>query len=140
MTGFTIQDQGGQIIRFRYYVAEAPVTSSAFDALLPFTKSFLHARVSGEEIWTPEAPELDIIQENASVFTQPGEVVLGPSTPLRARTRNAMGVYYGEGKGLDSCNIFACVYEEDLAALKMLGDHIWKNGIQQLRFERLTDI
>lgn len=83
-----------------------------------------------------QAPELDIIQENASVFTVPGEVVLGPLKPLRAKTSKCMGIYYGEGKGLDACNVFARVYDEDLPLLKSLGDLIWRKGAQVLRFER----
>lgn len=137
MIGFIVKTANGQNIRFRYYIQEAPVTSAAFDACLPFTEDFLHARVSGQEIWTDAAPELDVIQENASVFTFPGEVVLGPSKPIRAKTRHAMGIYYGEGKGLDSCNIFARVYDEDLQALQALGEQIWKEGMQQLKFEKL---
>ena len=134
MSGFKINLSDNKIIRFRYYNEEAPVTIKAFDALLPFTKTFYHARVSGQEIWTDNAPQLDIIQENASVFTVPGEVVYGPIKPLRTKTSNCMGIYYGEGKGLDCCNIFAKVFDEDLDLLKTLGDNIWKNGIQEIIF------
>lgn len=137
MSGFIIKLSDNQNIRFRYYEEEAPVTTKAFDALLPFTKTFYHARVSGQEIWTDNAPQLDIIQENASVFTVPGEVVYGPSKPLRTKTSNCMGIYYGEGKGLDCCNIFAKVFDEDLDLLKTLGDNIWKNGIQEIIFQKL---
>lgn len=126
-----------KIIRFRYYEKDAPVTTKAFDTLLPFSRTFYHARVSGDEIWTDAAPQLDIIQENASVFTVPGEVVYGPLKPIRTKTSNCMGIYYGEGKGLDCCNIFAKVYDEDMYLLKTLGDNIWKNGIQEIYFEKL---
>ena len=137
MSGFIIKLSDNQNIRFRYYEEEAPVTTKAFDALLPFTKTFYHARVSGQEIWTDNAPQLDIIQENASVFTVPGEVVYGPIKPLRTKTSNCMGIYYGEGKGLDCCNIFAKVFDEDSDLLKTLGDNIWKNGIQEIIFQKL---
>jgi len=137
MTGFKINLSGNQIIRFRYYNEDAPVTTKAFDALLPFKKTFYHARVSGQEIWTDNAPQLDIIQENASVFTVPGEVVYGPLKPSRTKTSNCMGIYYGEGKGLDCCNIFAKVYDEDMSLLITLGNNIWKNGIQEIKFEQL---
>lgn len=137
MSGFIIKLSDNQNIRFRYYEEEAPVTTKAFDALLPFTKTFYHARVSGQEIWTDNAPQLDIIQENASVFTVPGEIVYGPIKPLRTKTSNCMGIYYGEGKGLDCCNIFAKVFDEDLDLLKTLGDNIWKNGIQEIIFQKL---
>ena len=42
----------------------------------------------------------------------------------------------GEGKGLDACNIFAKVVDEDLKLLKELGEEIWKQGAQQVTFER----
>ena len=135
--GFRILTQNGQQIRFRYYVADAPVTSAAFTTLLPFTRTFFHARVSGQEIWIDDVPALDIIQENASVFTEAGEVVFGPSKPRRTKTAGCLGIYYGEGKGLDAANIFAKVYEEDLARLKQLGEEIWKKGQQELTFESL---
>ncbi|HAB51469.1 MAG TPA: hypothetical protein DCE80_04715, partial [Ignavibacteriales bacterium] len=78
MRGFIIKTQDNKIIRFKFYLEEAPVTSNAFAKLLPFTRMFFHARVSGQEIWIDNTPQLDIIQENASVFTEPGEVVFGP--------------------------------------------------------------
>jgi len=137
MTGFILKTSNNKIIRFNYYLDAAPVTSDAFAALLPFTRTFIHARVSGQEIWTDNAPSLDIIQENASVFTEPGEVVFGPLKPLRTKTSNCMGIYYGEGKGLDCCNIFAKVFDEDRELLKALGEAIWKHGEQEVTFEKL---
>lgn len=134
MQGFTVTTRDEAVIRFRLYEQEAPVTCAAFTALLPFTRMFLHASVSGQEIWTGQAPPLDIIQENASVFTLPGEVVYGPLHPARARTSNCMGIYYGAGKGLDSCNIFAIVLEEDRQLLEQLGKDIRENGKQELIF------
>lgn len=136
MTGFQITTTNNNTIRFRFY-ADAPVTCRAFAALLPFTRTFMHARVSGQEIWIDNAPELDIIQENASVFTKPGEVVYGPMKPARTKTADCMGIYYGEGKGLDCCNIFAKVFDEDMPLLKQLGKDIWKQGVKELTFMAL---
>ena len=132
MTGFTITTPNNTIIRFRFYNEDAPVTCKAFAALLPFTRSFMHARVSGQEIWIDTAPTLDIIQENASVMTTWGEVVYGPLKPARVSTSNCMGIYYGQGKGVDACNIFAKVFDEDKELLLSLGNDIWQNGMQEL--------
>jgi len=135
MSGFMLKTKDDKTIRFNYYLEAAPVTAKAFAGLLPFTCTFIHARVSGQEIWTDNVPPLDIIQENASVFIEPGEVVFGPLKPLRAKTSNCMGIYYSEGRGLDSCNIFAKVIDEDMPPLKALGDAIWKHGEQEVVFE-----
>ena len=138
MTGFQIRTQNNQTIRFRFYFNDAPHTSNAFLKILPFSRTFFHARISGQEIWIDNAPELDIIQENASVFTEPGEIVLGPIKPTRVKTSKCLGIYYGDGKGLDSCNIFGKVFDEDLSLLKTLGDKIWRQSSQQITFETLN--
>lgn len=137
MTGFKIITQHGQEIKFEFYVDTAPVTSTAFQSILPFTRTFNHARVSGEEIWIDDVPKLDIIQENASVFAAPGEVVFGPTKPSRTKTANCFGIYYGDGKGLDACNIFAKVVDTDKQKLFDLGNSIWKNGSQELTLSKL---
>jgi len=137
MNGFKIITETKEEIRFQYYCDAAPVTCDAFSRILPFTRAFHHARVSGEEIWIDDVPELDIIQENASVFTEPGEVVFGPSKPSRTRTANCMGIYYGNGKGLDAANVFARVVDSDSQKLAELGNKIWKNGCQTITLAAL---
>jgi hypothetical protein len=132
MTGFKVTTSDNQEIVFEFYIDTAPVTSKAFMDILPFTRTFYHARVSGQEIWIDNVPKLDIIQENASVYTEVGEVVIGPTKPIRAKTANCFGIYYGEGKGLDACNIFARVIKRDKQKLLDLGNSIWKNGSQEL--------
>ncbi len=123
-------------MRFHFYLEQAPFTCPAFYAALPFVAGVLHARVSGEEIWTDTAPAIDVIQENASVFTQPGEVVLGPVNSTRAKTAGMMGIYYGEGRGLDACNIFARVEDECMNTLRALGERVWRQGGISLSFEK----
>lgn len=132
MKGFKITTPQSEEIRFALYLNDAPITSKAFFDILPLTRTFYHARVSGQEIWIDNVPKLDIIQENASIFTEPGEVVFGPTKPTRAKTANCFGIYYGEGKGLDACNIFAKVIDDDKQKLIDLGNSIWKNGSQEL--------
>src|SRR5579871_4636678 len=128
MTGFKITTREKQEIRFHFYFDAAPETTKAFAQILPFTRTFYQARVSGQEIWIDDVPPIDVIQENASIFAEPGEVVIGPLKPARAKTANCMGIYYGEGKGLDACNIFARVVDDDRQKLIDLGKSIWKNG------------
>ena len=138
MSGFTIKTSYEICIRFRYYEEQAPVSVKAFKEVLPFALTFYHARTSGQEFWIANAFPFNIIQENASVFTEPGEVVLGPLKPARAKAMGgSIGVYYGEGRGLDAANIFAKVNEEDMNLLKELGEKIWKQGEQNLSFKSL---
>ena len=132
MTGFKITTLNKQEIKFEFYIDTAPLTSKAFAQILPFTRTFHHARVSGQEIWIDNVPQLDIIQENASVFTEPREVVFSPTKPIRSKTADCFGIYYGDGKGLDACNIFAKVIDSDKQKLIDLGNSIWKNGSQEL--------
>lgn len=139
MAGFKIITRDKLEIRVRFYLDAAPATSGAFLHILPFTRTFYHARVSGQEIWIDDVPPLDIIQENASVFTEPGEVVIGPRIPARTKTAGCMGIYYGEGRGLDACNIFARVIAGDRHKLTDLGNDIWKNGAQELTFTFWND-
>lgn len=140
MKGFKIITTDKQEIKFELYWDDAPITSKAFIDILPFTKTFYHARVSGQEIWIDDVPKLDIIQENASIFTEPGEVVFGPSKPARTKTANCFGIYYGDGKGLDACNIFAKVIDADKQKLIHLGNSIWKDGAQELTLVLCNDL
>ena len=135
MPGFLIRTPKGEMIHFQFYHEAAPITIAEFSKTLPFSQSFLHARVSGQEIWTDKAPELDIIQENASVFAAVGEIGIGPRKPGRVKTAGCMGIYYGEGKGVDACNIFGKVIDEDLPLLQQLGNRIWMKGEEVLTFE-----
>ena len=136
MKTFFIKTQKGQKIKFQLYMDDAPITSKAFLQTLPFKRTFYQARTSGQEIWIDNAPELDIIQENASVFPKPGEIIIGPKKPLRNAVAGCMGIFYGEGKGLDCSNIFGKVFAEDMELLVTLGNEIWKQGEQELIFEK----
>jgi hypothetical protein len=137
MKRFKIRTPENLEICFEYYLEDAPVTCGAFEKILPFRLTLYHAMVSGQEIWAKDAPVPDIIQENASVFALPGEIVIGPLKPKRNKTANCLGIYYGEGKGLDCANIFGRVSEEDLPKLKQLGEQIWKNGMKEIVFENV---
>jgi Protein of unknown function (DUF3830) len=136
MTDFLIRTEDNLTVRFQFYIDAAPVTSEAFALKLPFSETFFHAKISGQEIWIDNAPLLDIIQENASVFAEPGEIVIGSRYPERNKIAGCMGIFYGEGKLLDAGNIFGKVMEEDLPLLKTLGEKIWRKGAQKLFFEK----
>ena len=134
MAGFIIRGNDDLILRFSFLI-ETPQTASAFLSALPFAEKFYHARISGQEIWMDKAPKLDVVQENVSVFPNPGEIVIGPSKPFRNKIAGCMGIFYGEGKLLDGGNIFGRIWEEDMEKLVSLGNSIWKQGEQILSFE-----
>jgi hypothetical protein len=136
MLGFVIKTEDNKLIRFHCYADVAHATSAAFINKLPFAETFLHASLSGKEIWTDSAPRLDIIQENASVFAEPGEIVIGTALTTRNKIAGLMGIFYGEGKLIDAGNIFGKVFEEDIQLLKTLGENIWRKGAQKLFFEK----
>ncbi len=60
MTELYLATLDGQEIRFNFYDLEAPKTCKAIKEILPIEIKLLHARTSGEEIWTPNRPELNI--------------------------------------------------------------------------------
>ena len=134
MKGFEIRTSTNKVIRFEYYLQDAPFTLKAFADILPFTKTFFHARLSGQEIWINNVSPLDIIQENSSVFTEPSEIVIGPSKPNIVKASNCLGIYYCEGRGVDACNILAKVIDEDVKKFFELGDSIWRNGSKELTY------
>ena len=136
MNKLKIIDKNNTNIVFQLYWKEAPITARAFWEALPFETTFYHAKISGEEIWTPNGLALDIPQENASVFVEEGEIILGP-IHKRNKISKCMGIMYGKGQLLDCGNIFGKVIESDLGKLKELGDKFWKEGKSILRFEHL---
>ena len=133
--GFQIKTPENQIIRFQFYEREAPKTVDTLIKLLPFSRLFFHARVSGREIWIDDAPLIDVPQENATVFAEPGEIVIGPIQPTRNKITGCIGIFYGEGKLLDCGNIFGKAFEEDMPTLEKLGDDIWRFGARELILE-----
>lgn len=135
MTKVALYSTRNETIVFDLYDDMAPNSVSEFVASLPFEVELIHASVSGQEIWTDSTPAWHIPQENASVFTHPGELVIGPTAHPRSRTAGCLGVYYGEGKGLDAANIIGMVAENNRPALLEIGKRVWKNGSEKFRFE-----
>ena len=130
-----IKFPGDRQIRFSLYLDAAPVTCEAFCKALPFQLKLLHAKVSGQELWSPNGPSLDIIQENATVFLDAGEIAIGPLKPARNKLPRSIGIFYGDGKLVDCANVFAKVYEEDMVALKNIGEQVWLESAPVVTFE-----
>ena len=123
MAILSLKTLNGAEINFRLYTAEAPVTCEAFSKILPLEITLLHAKTSGEELWTPEGPELDIALENASVHIECGEIGIAPIHP-RNKISKCFVLAYGQAKLFDCANIFGKVLAEDESKLKELGNKI----------------
>jgi hypothetical protein len=125
----SLKTSEGVEIRFRLYQREAPATFEALAAMLPLELTLLHARTSGEEIWTADGPSLNIPAENATVNIESGEIGIGPDHP-RNKIARCVVISYGQAKLFDYANIFGRVVEEDDDKLKALGNKIWTEGKQ----------
>lgn len=128
----------GVVIRFNLYESEAPNTCKAFWAAMPFDAKGVQARFAGEEIWIPEGPSLSIPQENATIELKPGELGYAPATP-RSEVGRSVAIVYGEAKLSDCVNVFGSIFKDDLARLQQLGEKVWLEGAQMIRFEAKTD-
>lgn len=132
MTILSLRTQNGTEIRFKLYTDDAPVTCETFIKILPIDITLSHARTSGEEIWTPEGPELKIALENATVNIETGEIGIAPIHP-RNKISKCLVVSYGQAKLFDSANIFGRVFSKDEDKLKDLGNKIWTEGKQTIK-------
>ncbi len=81
MTILSLRTLNGTEIRFKLYTDDAPVTCKTFIKLLPIDITLFPARTSGEEIWSPEGPELKIALENATVNIESGEIGIASIHP-----------------------------------------------------------
>lgn len=138
MQHIILKTSDGNSIRFRFYQKEAPITSKTFIETLPLEVTGRQARTAGEEIWIPEGPGLNIIQENATVHLKPGELGIAPLSS-RNEVERSIAIVYGEAMLHDCVNVFAKVFDEDVEILKRLGERIWLKGEQVLTFEVAND-
>lgn len=134
MTTLTLRTSSGTEIKFELYKNDAPVTCNALTKLLPIEITLLHARTSGEEIWTPDGPALTIALENATSNIEAGEIGIAPVHP-RNKISKCLVISYGQAKLFDCANIFGRVTKEDEGALKELGNKIWTEGKQTVRLQ-----
>jgi hypothetical protein len=132
MAFLTLVITTGTEIKFRLLLEEAPITCDTLAKIIPLEITLLHARTSGEEIWTPDGPELKIGLENATVNIESGEIGIAPIHP-RNKISKCLVISYGQAKLFDCANIFGQVLKEDEDNLKMLGNKIWTEGKQMVK-------
>ena len=69
------------------WVADAPKTRAAFEAMLPFRNKIIHVRWSGESAWIPLGDlETNLSFENHTSHPAPGEILLYPAASARPRS------------------------------------------------------
>ncbi len=113
-------------IKFTLYRKEAPDTCKNFLKNLPLKRKFVHAKISGEEIWT-FGPKIKVKQENASARLKPGEI--GYASPLnRSDISKAIAIVYGRAILWDCVNVFARADGSNLRNLKRLAKIIEKKS------------
>jgi hypothetical protein len=134
MTTLSLITLTGTEIKFKLYTDNAPVTCGALVKILPIEVTLLHARTSGEEIWTPDGPELQIGLENATTNIESGEIGIAPVHP-RNKISKCLVISYGQAKLFDCANIFGQVLKEDESNLKELGNKIWIEGKQTVKLK-----
>jgi hypothetical protein len=132
MKALCLTTSTGIKINFKLYTDDAPVTCDAIIKILPLEITLLHARTSGEELWTPEGPELRISLENATVNIESGEIGIAPIHP-RNKISKCLVLSYGQAKLFDCANIFGQVFKEDESKLKDFGNKIWTEGRQSAK-------
>jgi hypothetical protein len=95
---------------------------------------FIHAKISGQEIYAPKGPRLKITQENASVRLKPGEIGYAPSMPRKSGIENNIALVYGKAVLWDSVNVFGKIFPRDRDNLKKLAKKI-KSGSAVISIE-----
>ncbi len=129
MTVLCLTTSDNQEIKLHFYDSQAPEACMAIKQILPLDIKPFHAKTSGEELWTPEGPELKIIEENATVNIEPGEIGIAP-VHLRNKISKCLVITYGQAKLFDCANIFGQVIKEDKDKLRDLGNKIWLEATQ----------
>ena len=120
----------------RWEPTKSPRTCAAFQRLLPYSQSIIHARWSGEACWIPLGTfDLDVPPENPTSTPAPGEILFYPRGLSETEILFPYGVtrfaaVVGELKG----NHFLTIIENQ-ESLADLGRQILMKGAMPILFE-----
>ena len=122
------------------WVADAPKTRAAFEAMLPFRNKIIHVRWSGESAWIPLGDldiGLDRAPENATSFPAPGQVLWYPGGISETELLFPYGgTRFASIVGQLAGNHFLTV-TEGREQLRELGRTVLWEGAQDILFESI---
>ena len=127
---------GSTTFAARWERSRSPQTCAAFQCLLPYSQSIIHARWSGEACWIPLGTfDLDVPPENPTSTPAPGEILFYPGGISETEILFPYGAtrfssVAGELKG----NHFLTIVENQ-ESLADLGRQILLKGSMPIRFE-----
>lgn len=127
---------GSTMFKARWEESRSPRTCAAFQRLLPYTQSIIHARWSGEACWIPMGSfDLGVPPENPTSTPAPGELLFYPGGISETEILFPYGAsrfasVAGELKG----NHFLTIVENQ-ESLADLGRQILLRGSKPIRFE-----
>ena len=129
---------GGRLSRLRWDLA--PQSCMRFTQMLPFHGQVIHARWSGEAIWSPLSSawrDTSILEaEHATGRPQPGEVLLSINRHSEPELLVAYGVTrFASNAGPLEGNPVLLI-QDDLSQLIERGREILMHGAMELRIDR----
>ena len=119
------------------WVADAPNTRAAFEAMLPFRNKLIQARWSGEAAWIPLGDfDVGVGFENHTSYPAPGEILLYPGGFSETEILFPYGATcFASKMGQLAGNHFLTVVE-GRERLKEVGRLVIWEGAQDILFER----
>jgi uncharacterized protein DUF3830 len=119
------------------WVADAPKTRAAFEAMLPFRNKIIHVRWSGESAWIPLGDlETNLTFENHTSHPAPGEILLYPGGFSETEILLPYGgCLFASIVGQLAGNHFLTVVEGN-ENLRALGEKTLWEGAQDIVFDR----
>jgi Protein of unknown function (DUF3830) len=119
------------------WVADAPKTRAAFEAMLPFRQKIIHVRWSGESAWIPLGDlETNLPFENHTSHPAPGEILLYPGGFSETEILLPYGgCLFASIVGQLAGNHFLTVVEGN-ENLRALGEMTLWQGAQDIVFDR----
>ena len=119
------------------WVADAPKTRAAFEAMLPFRNKIIHVRWSGESTWIPLGGfDVGVGFENHTSHPAPGQVLLYPGGFSETEILLPYGgCMFASIVGQLAGNHFLTVVEGN-EHLRALGEQTLWEGAQDIVFDR----
>lgn len=127
---------GSYTFKARLLKEEAPQTCAAFLQRLPFKTVIVHARWSGEAVWSPLGDyDFGVGSENHTSYPSRGDVLLYPAQLSESEILIAYGPCRFASKAGQLAGNHFLVIEEGMENLPLLGKACLWQGAQDLLFD-----